>query len=415
MDQLINKASSTLVTFAVRSGVQLASQYVAKTIGTVLEKVPVKEKAKIARMERELKCKFTIVSNAMESLQLNAIKGGLNLNEVMELSKDLNDDIDEFQNDLNKLIMENNGNMTIEKVKFLKVYIKTLIDKLDSLVPLINLVLSMSDQSLLNKFQHVVSPNRLLNATSIMCKSNEEFNTGKGKEVQIGNPISITLYDVFYNNNVSKDDDSFIIWKEKFTRANLTVIRTCDEHMDYVYDLRIIENFNDGRYHDDDDDDKGEGIEGKRFIDLRQINRVFFSASGKLLKIEDKSTPVLVLKVNKLSKVELANLNKINELDDKNEENFTWLAIGDFEMESDSDSDSDSNFDNDNLPKINGASPLALLEYIIRLCSLQSNDQIPILKASDERLMTYLADETNLKAKTTNPLTLNSKLENLHI
>lgn len=408
MDQLINKASSTLVTFAVRSGVQLASQYVAKTFTAVLEQVPVKDKAKILRLERELKCKVTIVSNSMETLQLAAIKsGGSNYQDIVDLSKDLNEDIEEFQTDLNNLI-NGDGVMTTEKVKFLTVYIKTLIDKLDSLVPLMNLVLSMSDKSLLTKFHDVVSPNRLLNATGILCQSNIEFDA-KDEDVHIGNPISVTLYDVFYNNNVSRNDDNFIIWKEKFTRAQLTVIRKKDKHMDYVYDLKITEDFDDGRYHDDEGDKK----EGERSIDLRQINRVFFSASGKLLKIEDKSTPVLVLKVNKLTKDQLSNPIAIDELNDnEDDEKFTWLGIGDFEMELDSDSDDE---DSTPLPKVNGASPLALLEYIIRLCALQSNDQTSILKASDEHLMTYLADETNLKGKSSTVPTLNAKLENLHI
>lgn len=404
MDQLLNKASSTLVTFAVRSGVQLASQYVAKTVGAVLEQVPLKEQARVARLDRELKSKVRIVLGAMETLQLTAIKGGTTLDEIVSLAKDLNDDIQEFDADVSGLIGEK---MTVDKVRFLTTYMRTLINKIDSFVPHIGLVLAMSERNMSTKFKEVVSPNRLLNATAAMTASNKEFDDSDGKlDVIVGKPVSVTLYDVFYNNNVDKTDESFIMWQEKFTRANLTIVRRPDKNLSYVYDLHIVEDFDDGRYHDMDEPN------GERSIDLRQIHRVFFSASGTLLKIEDQFSPVLVLKVNKLSKEELADPKKVDAIDPNNDENFTWLAIGDFEIVPDSDSEDE---DPDSLPKVNGASPLALLEYILRLCALQTNDQAPIFKCSDERLMAYLEDETQLHSKPQSVPTLNAKLEGLRL
>lgn len=44
-------------------------------------------------------------------------------------------------------------------------------------------------------------------------------------------------------------------------------------------------------------------------------------------------------------------------------------------------------------------SSITLLEYIIRLTSLQSNDQKSILEVSDERLSIYLNDENTNSRK----------------
>lgn len=430
MEQLLNKASSTLVTFAVRSGFQLASGYAAKTISAVLERVPEKDKQNLLRLKRELQFKIEIVSNAMQLIEMESVKSGIEgLDQLLDLSRDLNDSIEEYQKDLQDIDEQSKGkDLTQDKVNFLRAYMNGLLTKLDKFVPFIQLVLTLNSQTKyqLSQFANVVSPNRFVNAASMISESNQKFDQDGTEDLQVGYDFNVTLYDVFYNHNVAKEDESFIIWKEKFTKCQLKIIRCVNSELDYVYQIKLVEDLDDGRYHDETESEE-------RCFDLRQISKVFFSISGKLLKIDGRSSPVLVLKMNKLSKEELNDPKAYNALDGTKDENFSWCAIGDFEPLPDSDSDSDSDSSEEykdgdetvekelemqnqrepDFPSVK-KSPLAILEYLIRLCALQSQDQTPITKASDDRLMSYLADETDFKSQngTSN---LNTKLNSLRI
>lgn len=170
------------------------------------------------------------------------------------------------------------------------------------------------------------------------------------------------VYSIFYNPSRLKyiddnvDELACINWKETFARSSVTI----NKQGDYQYQLKINEDFNDGRYHDDEEDKPGEMI-----VDLKSIQLMFFTASGKLLRLEERSSPVLIIKILKQNGSE------------------EWVALGELkegEFDEDSDEDQDDNkpVDKINTNRIKNSS-LSLLEYLIRLCRLEEIESKSIL------------------------------------
>lgn len=450
MDQLISKAGSTLVTFAVRSGIQVASTYVIKSVSNLIDHVPHQEKSRLERKRNELQNKIETLTFSIDVIQILAARGNSNLDSVLRLTDYLKQDIEDFNSDISTTLSDNdNKKLNVDSVKLIEKSIDELVSKIDNIVPLLSLVLTTYGTSSINNFHDYVSPGRLLNAVVLVDKSNQKFKS-KNVEVVVGPKFSTTFYNIFYNPQPS--GESKIIWREKFAKSAFKVVRIPDETSEFAYDIRISEDFDDGRYHDE----SAETPDTKVF-DIRQITKVFFSASGRLLKLSDNPAPVLVLKLRKTTRTGIdkkleEEFEPIEELDN----NFEWIAIGDYpgnnnqsdqsseeldlledelgdsdiKKDESNDDDDDNNgslfedaveFDEDALDRtvgqfgLNNGSRISLLEYLIRLCTLQANDQTDILNVKDERLRLYLSDENYAANKATKIPALSKKMESLKI
>lgn len=75
MDEILAKAGSQAVTFAIRSGISFASGYAIKTVVKFIEKVPKDDRRRIEVLNLEIQIKFSIVSNAMDLIRLAAARG----------------------------------------------------------------------------------------------------------------------------------------------------------------------------------------------------------------------------------------------------------------------------------------------------------------------------------------------------
>lgn len=436
MEQLLSKAGSTLVTFAVRSGVQVASTYVIKSVSTLMDHVPEQQKKKLDRKRNQLESKVETVTYSIEVLRLMAAKGNSNLSYVLKLADYLKEDIDNFSKDIEFLTVD----LKKRKIssEFLRVVDKTiddLVEKIDNIIPILNLVLTTYGTSTINNFQDYVSPGRLLNSTVIVNQSNEEFAKHKAKqEINVGPEFSLTFYNIYYNHTAASNGDHQITWREKYARSKFQIIRVPNAEVEYCYKLRILENFDDERYHEEEEKPEC------KLYDIRQISKLFFSASGRLLKLEDRSSPVLVLKTKKTTSEDLDN-ETLNGAKAKLHEDggIEWIAVGDYEVstnETDSDDDNEEEEEEDEKKSVTEAkqdietkatdkaktntavgnsSPLSLLEYLIRLCTLQANDQMPLLEVKDERLRLYLADENQMNKTPNRVASLSKKMESLRI
>lgn len=402
-----------MVTFAIRSGISIASTYAVKSVSKFIQdKVPpetlsIKDRQRLLRTKNKLQTRIEIVSSAIDLIKLVAARGNTNLSSTLRLTKDLKVDIDAFDTKIQGLLEKENA--TKDQILDVENDMLDLLERIEEVIPLINLSLATSGANLNGSLSAQVSPGRLLQASDYLNISNREF-LQKGKELQVGPTFNLTQYSIFYhrgrivNNNLSE-----ISWKENITRTDVSIWRTISKKgLGYEYVLKIKENFNDGRYHDDDESEKI--IE----IDVATITRLFFSASGKLLKLEDRSSPVLVLKINhSFDKLEDGE-SEGDEEEEPNEENWIeWLALGEYEQLYDYSEDEDDSGDAEDVKEekegedknaqadllkntTNGqphSDSLSLLEYILRLSILQANDQLSILEIDDERLSLYLHDE----------------------
>ncbi|CAN6659712.1 ran-specific GTPase-activating protein 30 [Trichomonascus vanleenenianus] len=427
MEDLLAKAGSQAVTFAIRSGISIASSYAIKTLGKFLDKLPEDEKKNnLAIIKSRLQTKITIITPAIDLIELISARGNTSLSSTLELTQELKADIDEFEKKIESINEEillsgrrtvNDSNQAV--VKQVEAYIGNLLFRIEEAIPLISLALTTSGANLSSNLPDSVSPGRLLQAANYLSKGDTEFeNKSRKSNLQIGPTFILKLYSIFYGT--ARDSHTTaagdITWKEEFAKCSVKLWRApCENKFDrYNYELTIEEDLDDGRYHD-----KHETV-SKRVVDVCSVTRLFFSASGRLLEIEDSQSPVLVLKLNTIFNSQKSRLRQpydhagavvVDELG-----HIEWLALelyddgdsqesplsDDSESESDTESESESPSSLDRVQeRLDALSlseqvpSLSLLEYLVRLSALQTNDQMSIYEITDERISLYLRDENH--------------------
>ncbi|CDH13976.1 related to Ran-specific GTPase-activating protein 30 [Zygosaccharomyces bailii ISA1307] len=393
MDELLSKAGSQAVTFAIRSGISIASTYAIKTITTFVTQIPKDDARRIQQLKAQLQNRVEIVSSAIDLIKLVAARGNTNLESTLKLTRDLKDELDEFDEHMRGLItqVEKSVNAKSQKdaISKVEIYIKDLLARIEEVTPFLNLSLTTSGATISSALPQQVSPGLLLQASNHLTKNNSK------KVGVVGPSFQVTVFSVFYQVDKEKNGQLRVIWKEDMKRAFVKVVRATETA--FKYQLEINQSFEDGRYHNVED---GEETPQSMTLDLCQITKLFFSVSGNLLKLKEQDAPVLVLKVDK-------NIIGRQGHDNPSVEDVMWLALGGYVEETDEDEEDEDDEDEDkedeedkhededvkHKEKEKPSSSITLLEYLIRLASLQENDNKSILEVTDERLSTYLNDE----------------------
>ncbi|EAZ63172.2 Ran-specific GTPase-activating protein 30 (Ran binding protein 30) (RANBP30) [Scheffersomyces stipitis CBS 6054] len=382
MDQIIAKASNQAVSFAIRSGISIASGYAIRTVTKFLEQLPESEKKRIEVTRNKIQTKINIVSISIDLIKLAAARGNSILEATVEFIDELQQEFDAFDETVDKISKQlTNGNEK-ESVKKVEEYMKGLLSHLNEAIPILNLSLISSGVNMKGSITtNSISPGRLLQAANYI-----NIATTDNQLEQVGPTFDMVMYSIFYNPSRMKyiekeslDELSLISWKETFARCSVKITKGKDN---YAYNLDILEDFNDTRYHDED-----ESKPQLKSYDSLTISRMFFSASGKLLRLESRNSPVLIIKL----------------VDDKTgaEE---WIALGELHKgefdDDDDDEDDEEAVGNETLTKEIRNSSLSILEYLIRLCKIQQIEQKSILEVPDELLALYLKDAVNAPTNT---------------
>ncbi|KAK6465201.1 Ran-specific GTPase-activating protein 30 [Scheffersomyces coipomensis] len=414
MDQILAKASNQAVTFAIRSGITIASTYAIKTVGQFLEKISEHEKQRITNTRNKIQTKINIISLSIDLIKLATARGNSTLESTLDLINELNAELNSFDEHIDSINQNLTGGNEKESIKQVEDYMKSLLNLINDSIPIINLALITSGINIngfIDGAQDNISPGRLLQASNHIIKSNEV--SSKEFPATVGPVFDLVTYTIFYNpsrakyisgtdqDTIPEDDDldiglSSISWKETFARSEVSIRRTksTEEKQTYDYRLEIREDFNDGRYHDHEEESPQVKV-----YNIKMIQRLFFTASGKLLKLDDRSSPVLILKL-------------IDEVKSTEE----WVAFGELnvgEFDDDDDEEEDEEVDDDDeedgenikknkkkrAPVQQKANSLSLLEYMLRLTKLQQVEQQSIMKVKDEILSLYLKDELQSSSK----------------
>ncbi|AJS02629.1 BMC_2a_G0034960.mRNA.1.CDS.1 [Saccharomyces cerevisiae] len=424
MDEILAKAGSQAVTFAIKSGISIASTYALKTITNFVVQIPKDDARRIDQLKFKLESRMAIVSSAIDLIKLVAARGNTNLQITLRLTKDLKEEIDRFDEKINEMTQKVEGSRSAktqnEAIKAVENYIKDLLLRIEEITPFINLSLTTSGANLNSALPYQISPGLLLKASDFVSENNRKYEKamksnekGTGDKeilkVQVGPTFEVTLFSIFYNLTSENNGQSGIVWKEDMKRAKARIYRLNSTSRKYDYFMKIEQDFNDGRYHEDDDK---EDTPQELAIDLNHIKKLFFSVSGKLLRLEEQDSPVLVLKIDRSDDKE----NGSSEGEKGLLDDITWYAVSGYEaIEEDEDEDEEEDEEEgkdgeerkeeeeeeeEEENKLEDKdSSITLLEYIIRLTSLQSNDQKSILEVSDERLSIYLNDENTNSRK----------------
>lgn len=391
MDEILAKASSQAMSFAIRSGISIASGFAIKTVSKFLDKIPQSEKARIEAAKSKLRTKVSIVSNSIDLIKLEAARGGSALEPSLQLANDLQDEIDRFDEQM-VIVLENfDSSNEKESIRLVENTIKELVESINDAIPLINLSLITSGASFTSAMDSKVSPSKLLQSSYLICDSNAKFESqAKPADVIVGPVFDLKLYTVFYNpsrfkyieegDNVSVSSSATdrtssklqlaISWKEEFARALCSLVRSQDSG--FSYHLVIKEDFDDNRYHEEDEKPR------VKTIQIKDIQKQFFSASGRLLRLEGSNSPVLTLKIQTPTKFDYIAFEEIGtQFEDDSDDD---------EYDNDQ-SDESSNYEDANEGEASRKSKkLSLLEYLLRLSSLQEIEQASILEMNDEKL-----------------------------
>lgn len=367
MDQILAKASNQAVTFAIRSGISLASGYAIKTISKFLDKIPPQAQKRVQLAKRKIQTKIDILSISIDLVKLAAARGNTTLEATLELVNGLNQEFDLFEDTISLILEGLTASNEKESVRKLEEYMAKLLIEINDAIPLISLSLATSGINLNgNVSLDSISPGRLLQASNYLNKANHS------KSRKVGPLFDLVMYSIFYNpsrmkyiESESTDELSLISWKEEFARSLVQI----KSNTAFNYQLEISEDYNDGRYHE-------ESTPRIRKYDIKTIERVFFTALGTLLRLEGRNSPVLIVKL----------------VGDDSEE---WIALGELiEGEFDDEDDLDEEEEEEvETPTIQKNTSLSLLEYLLRLSKLQQVEQKSILEVKDEVLLLYLHDQ----------------------
>lgn len=390
MDEILAKASNQAMSFAIRSGITIASGFAIKTVSKLLDRIPASEKTRIERANSKLRTKIDIVSTSIDLIRLESARGKSALEPTIQLIEELKEEIDHFDLAVSILLSNFSTTNEMETIKLAERAIESLIASINDAIPLINLSLLTCGVSFPSSMSPKISPNRLLLSTCCIYESNSMFaEANSEKDVMVGPVFDLKLYTVFYNPSrlryIEDDDKSSVSslstdkatalavsWKEEFARALCKLLRLKGNK--YAYELVIDEDFDDGRYHDDNEKPQ------QKILKVQDIRKQFFSASGRLLRLEGSNLPVLTLKI-------------------ETDNGFDYVALGECSdpEENNSDDESDSSEYEDakerEIPK--KTKTLSLLEYLLRLASLQIAEQKDILEICDEKLSFYLSDQAD--------------------
>ncbi|CCE64267.1 hypothetical protein TPHA_0H00570 [Tetrapisispora phaffii CBS 4417] len=368
MDEILSKAGSQVVSFAIRSSITLASSYVLKKVSNFVQELPTENREdevkvkKINRLKRQLENKIIIVSNAIDLIKIVAFNGNNNLNGIIQLTQDIKLEIDSIDDKLNDLQEKNSARNEYDKNKSVldKVieYIEDVIERLDEITPFINLSLNTSGINLNSAIPNNISPNLLLNASNLISINNEEYRKDDkdAKKCSLKKIFEFTIYTVFYKIQLKK-----VVWKEDYNKSQAEIIRYSekdDEENTYKYNIVFKESFDDDRYHDEEEEER------EITINLNNVIKIFYSYSGNLLNLEsDFDEPVLILKVDN------------NGMKKTSTQDIVYYGLGNFNKADNS---------------------IKLFEIVTRLLSLQVNEGKDIFDITDEKLALYLNDENKM-------------------
>lgn len=357
MDLFLGKVTQHAMNYAIRSGIGLTASFAIRQSAKLMSNAPKSAvRDKLYGLQQRLQSKIQIVSPAIDMIELIAARGNTSLESAVALTKELRLDI---QSLAQRLAAANAAEEAAKRVKFsgqahaknelelesLCAATRKLLDKIEDAVPLISLAITTSGASLSTSLPHTVSPSRLLQASTLITAGDTQYALHPSEAVQIGPTFTLSVYMLFAGHDRPQNEDEVreTTWKEVIHKARLklrrvpldavahadpasqgfpsaqvnppgmtsdlysSVIMHADTRADeYAYQLMIVEDFDDDRYHDFEeneaqpapfDDVKLAGI--REVIPIHEISKIFYADTSKVLNIgsdAENNHPVLLIK-----------------------------------------------------------------------------------------------------------------------
>ncbi|KAI9855907.1 MAG: hypothetical protein M1813_009341 [Trichoglossum hirsutum] len=384
MEVLLAKVTQQAMNVAVRSGIAITSAFVLRQCSRLIKNTEGDDREVLIALQNRLDSKIRIISPAIDMIELISARGNTSLESAVTLTKALRWDIQSLGIRLAKVataeeLSSRNSklkNRTQDKLELELVVqeIRKLLERIEDAVPFINLAITTSGASLSTTLPATVSPSRLLQASTFLTAGDTQYSVEPGRPVQIGTAFTLSVYMLFSGHSTRPHDENGpfreMTWKEVIHKGRVKLRRvpleTDDElaeetthfgHQgddperrhshshkypqaeaipsdplfsariageakadEFAYELQIIEDLEDGRYHSTEEDEpqplpyeevRRAGI--RETIPIYQISKIFYADTGKILNIGvegEPNNPVLLLKRDVNAIVPLKMLEK---------------------------------------------------------------------------------------------------------
>ncbi|KAJ1645756.1 Ran-specific GTPase-activating protein 30 [Coemansia asiatica] len=458
MDALLSKLAMQTVQLVGKAAFGAASSIAMKRVTQYVTQMQPPRllggPSELERLQAKFEIKLRVVTPAIDLIELISARGHSTMAGVLQLTQKLRKDVLDFSARLasKKRVDESEEDIVKE--------MRALVAKIDDAVPLLNLALTTSGVHLGGTLPEGVSPARLMQASSLLSRADNELKCSKSESgeqggVYVGEPFVLRLYSLFVGSVRPKMRQDFT-WKEEFVLCRAAIWRSHgleaqEESAGFQYELRVVEDLDDGRYHEEQEGSPEWAAEFGRAtgddafragrvlrLQLGSMSSLHYSFAGSLLNIEDSNSPVLVIGLQKPgpesdSPAKNDDRNKIwyameiassdsrgsesgSESESEDESEDKAESDGSKQVEALADTlDESCKIDHDSASRVpsSGALTLAaskspadwsrctlsLLEYLIRLACVEMNEQMLHLDVHDERLRLYLlnspASESN--------------------
>ncbi|RKP24949.1 RanGTP-binding protein-domain-containing protein, partial [Syncephalis pseudoplumigaleata] len=337
--------------------------------------------------------KLRIVTPAIDLVEIIAARGNTALESVLELTTALRRDMDRFARRL--AADEEDVATRAASVARVTRELKALLARIEDAVPFLNLALTTSGANLGTSLPTSVSPSRLMQASSALADCARRFRDEGGlREEWVWPAFDLRFYRMFRGSIRPKSlkDSTWVMEMARCTGRVARAVVSTSDGLDYVYDLVLEEDFNDGLYHEElaDQDAAAAGeVHGREWrIAVEEVERLYYSSSGRLLEIEGAKHPVLVLKRGAAAAGVVADPGDVE-----------WFAIELYQegdMVGDATDDEEEEEEEEDAAKPTAAAmigTLSLLEFIVRLSALEVCLQRSHLEAPDEMINLFLRDD----------------------
>lgn len=359
MDMFLGKVTQHAMNYAIRSGIGLTASFAIRQSAKLLSTAPKScVRDELYQLQKRLQHKIHIISPAIDMIELIAARGHTSLESAVSLTKELRLDIQSLGQrlaaaaaasaDAYRTRKNNNAHTQTQNELELKLIvsdIKRLIERIEDAVPLINLAITTSGASLSTTLPHTVSPSRLLQASTFLTAGDTQYSITPQRAIQIGPTFTLTIYMLFAGHDRPQNEEDIreTTWKEVMHKARVKLRRVpldmvlktgsgsdaipaaqinaagwnvneessttvpAEARVDeYAYQMMIIEDYDDDRYHDFDQDDARPGPFDdvhqagiREMLPIHEISKIFYADTSKVLNIgsdAESNHPVLLLK-----------------------------------------------------------------------------------------------------------------------
>jgi len=387
-----------------------AFSYIAKmAVNQIKDQIKNKTKSKstLEILKQKLEMKLSVITPTIDMFELIVARGNTALVSTMELITPLKNKINSLYEEIDYCNCYKDANKiaTLSEDYLIK-SLTEIITMIDEITPILNLALLTShtilQQSNQNYPKTIISPSKLMKTTTELYNSEKAFRESKNTKAQVGPSFSLKMYSLFTSSSRQRKQDVDWTWKEEFNLSRAFINRIGNQGKDYFYELEVVENLEDDRYHEEEELKTGKSslsnypnekffIPGKKIIyNISDIRSLFYASSGSLLNIEECTSAVLILKI------EIPSSDKSN---GQAQEQWIALEVNNF-VPDDNSSDSEDkkiikkeNNSKGNIllpPGENQWSLLSHLEYLIRLTMMESYLQTSCTNVSDEMVILFL-------------------------